>query len=107
MVLEDGRIICKRCNGKGEYRVRFYYKDKHFYYYSSCGHCYARGYNDWIELARGRKPGMAGLFCDTHPAGSCMMMSKEFGGCRVYDGHHYIHVDTKRGEALWNHLVPR
>lgn len=113
---EDGRIICKRCNGKGEYRVRFYYKDKHYYYYSSCGHCYARGYNDWVELARGRKPGIFGMYIDNHPAGSISIIGKsikieiygqlvEAGGNFVYDGHNYINADTERGQALWHEFV--
>ncbi len=100
-----GRVKCKRCNGKGEYRVRFYYKDKHYYYYSKCGHCYAQGYLDWVEYARGRKPGIAGIFFDDHPAGSCIICPAEFGGCRVYDGHHFINTNTERGEALWDELV--
>lgn len=112
MCKEDGRVKCKRCNGRGEYRVRFYYKDKHYYYYSKCGHCYAQGYLDWVEAARGRKPGIAGIFFDNHPAGSCRMVSKslaeEFGMTNaVYDGHNYIDADTERGEALWDELVAK
>jgi nitrite reductase/ring-hydroxylating ferredoxin subunit len=105
IVMEDGKVKCKRCNGRGEYRVRFTYKDKIYYYFSKCGHCYAQGYLDWVEVARGRLPGMAGVFCDTHPAGSCIVAPKKFGGCKVYDGHHYISTDTPRGEALWDKLV--
>ncbi|MCK5611690.1 hypothetical protein KAR91_58005 [Candidatus Pacearchaeota archaeon] len=104
--MEDGRIIiCKQCNGRGEVRVRFYYKDKHYYYFSKCGICYTKGYLDWVEYARGRKPGIAGFYIDDHPAGSCIIAPKKFGGCRVFDGHRYIDAKTERGEALWNYLV--
>lgn len=107
---EDGKIKCKRCNGRGEYRVRFQYKDKTYYYFSKCGHCYARGYNDWVEIARGRPPGIEGMFCDSHPAGSAILDgSKEqfLGGSSVYDGHNYISIKTKRGEALWNEFMTK
>lgn len=107
--MEAGRVKCKRCNGRGEYRVRFHYKDKHYYYYSKCGNCYARGYNDWVELARGRKPGIEGYFVDDHPAGSLWIVGvsakSRFGASKVYDGHRYIPVDTERGEALWYEFV--
>ncbi len=103
--MEDGRITCKQCNGKGEYRVRFYYKDKQYYYFSKCGVCFTKGYLDWIEYARGRKFGISGFYIDTHPAGSLIIDPEEFGGCRIYDGHNYINKGTKRGEALWNYLL--
>ena len=79
--------------------------DKHYYYFSKCGHCYAKGYLDWVEYVRGRKPGIGGIFFDDHPAGSCMIAPEKFGGCKVYDGHKYISANTERGEALWNELV--
>lgn len=104
---EDGKIICKRCNGKGEYRTRFYYKDKAYYYFQKCGQCRTKGYLDWVELARGRKPGIEGWFIDCNPAGSMWVAPKEFGGCRVYDGHNYISTDTERGEALWHELITK
>jgi len=103
--MEDGNVICKRCNGRGEYRLRFYYKENAYYYFEKCAHCYARGYNDWIEVARGRRPGFEGLFCDNHPAGSMVLAPEKLGGCSVYDGHNYIDSKTERGEALWHELV--
>jgi len=105
--MKDGRIKCTRCNGKGEYRVRFSYKNKIYYYFRKCGYCYNRGYLDWVEFARGRKPGIAGMFCDDHPAGSMVIAPERFGGCSVYDGHNYIHTETERGEALWNELITK
>jgi len=103
--MNDGKMKCKRCNGKGEYRVRINYKEKIYYYFSKCEECYAKGYMDWVEYARGRLPGIRGMFFDDHPAGSIFMADKEFGGCKVYDGHNYISIDTPRGEALWNTLI--
>ena len=103
--MEDGKIKCKQCNGRGEYKTRFYYKNKHYYYYSKCGRCRTRGYIDWVEAARGRIPGIEGWFVDDHPAGSHLIAPLKFGGCHVYDGHNYINVDTPRGEALWQELV--
>lgn len=105
--MKDGRVKCKRCNGRGEYRVRFYYKEKTYYYFSKCGHCYAKGYLDWIEVARGRKSGIAGFLVDINPAGSIYVAPKELGGCHVYDGHNYIDLKTERGEALWSELVKK
>jgi hypothetical protein len=100
-----GFIKCKRCKGKGEYRVRFYFEDKTYYYFSKCGDCRAKGYIDWVTNARGRKPGIAGWFVDDHPAGSMIIAPLKFGGCHVYDGHKYIDADTKRGKALWEELI--
>jgi len=103
--MDEGKIKCKRCNGKGEYKTRFYYKEKAYYYYNKCGHCRTKGYVDWVSNARGRKPGIEGIFFDDHPAGSCWIAPERFGGCRVFDGHNYISTHTKRGEALWDELV--
>jgi hypothetical protein len=116
--MEEDKIICKKCNGRGEYRVRFYYKNKHFYYYSKCGHCYARGYLDWIEVARGRKPGIQGYLIDSHAAGSLSIIGESIKvkvhgilvsarGNFIYDGHNYIDAKTERGSALWNHFISR
>jgi len=105
--MEDGQVKCKRCNGRGEYRVRFTYKDKNYYYFSKCAHCYSKGYLDWIEIARGRMSGIEGIFFDTHPPGSRIFAPKKFGGCKVYDGHKFISVDTPRGVALWHELVEK
>ncbi len=108
--MEEGKIKCERCNGRGEYRVRFEYEGKTYYYFSKCGHCYARGYNDWVEIARGRKPGITGMFCDSHPAGSMFVNGSgnpKFGTTSVYDGHNYISIKTKRGEALWQELISK
>jgi hypothetical protein len=110
--IDESKIKCKRCNGRGEYRVRFYYKDEQYYYYSKCGHCYAKGYLDWVEVARGRRPGIAGLYVDDHPAGSCRIVSKSVEkmlgfGSAVYDGHNYIDVNTERGKALWHELITK
>lgn len=102
---DEGKIKCPRCKRKGDRRVRFYYKEKAYYYYLKCGHCWAKGYLDWIEVARGRLPGIVGLFFDIHPAGSAMIAPEKFGGRSVYDGHEYISTKTKRGEALWNKFV--
>jgi hypothetical protein len=102
--MKDGIIKCKRCHGNGEYRVRIYHKGKIYYYFSKCGKCYGKGYLDWVENARGRLPGLRGMFVDTHPAGS-LMMDREIGGCAIYDGHKYIDVNTPKGEALWDNLV--
>jgi len=101
----SGLIKCKRCNGRGEYRRRFYYENKAYYYWSKCGHCYAKGYIDWVSHAMGRPEGILGMFCDNHPAGSCIVAPEKFGGCQVYDGHNYISADTERGNALWQELV--
>lgn len=108
--MDESKIKCKRCNGRGEYRVRFYYNNKQYYYYSKCGHCYAKGYLDWVEVARGRKPGLAGFLIDDHPAGSLSIVGKSAGKIlgmtsSVYDGHHYISVDTERGKALWDYFT--
>jgi len=103
----DGKIKCKRCNGKGEYRVRITYKGKTYYYFSKCAECYARGYLDWVEYARGRLPGIRGIFFDNNPAGSVIIATENLGGCSVYDGHNYISIKTPRGKALWDTLVSK
>ena len=62
---------------------------------------------DWIEIARGRRPGIAGMFCDTHPAGSLFINGtscKALGGSSIYDGHNYIDLDSERGQALYHAL---
>jgi len=105
--METGKVKCKRCNGRGEYRVRVTYKEKIYYYFSKCGHCYARGWNDWIEVARGRIPGIEGIFFDNHPAGSAIIAPTNMGGCSIYDGHNYIKLNTPRGTALWNELISK
>jgi len=105
--MKDGRVKCKRCNGKGEYRVRVYFEDNAYYYFEKCGNCYAKGYFDWIEAARGRLPGISGFFCDTHPAGSMFVNgtgNSDFGDTSIYDGHNYISIKTERGKALLNEL---
>jgi len=104
---EDGYIICKKCKGKKENIIKFEYKGKEFHYYSKCGHCHARGKIDWVETARGRKPGIEGWFVDTHPPGSRRIMGVRAGGNQIYDGHQYISVNTERGEALWHELVTK
>jgi len=107
---DDGYEICKKCKGKKEHIIKFKYKGKEFHYYSSCGNCYATGKIDWVEKARGRKPGLAGFFIDTNPAGSLIIDSSEdqfLGGNQVYDGHDYIKTDTEKGEALWHELITK
>jgi len=107
---DEGYEICEHCKGEKELIKYFKYKGKEFHYYVKCGHCYATGKIDWVEKARGRLPGMLGLFCDTHPAGSlCIDGTKEqfAGGSAVYDGHDYIKADTERGEALWYELITK
>jgi hypothetical protein len=105
--MEDGKIKCKRCHGNGEYRVRIYHKGKIYYYFSKCEKCYGKGYHDWIEKARGRLPGLRGIFVDSRPAGSIIMLDKNLGGCAIYDGHNYIDINTTRGEALWDNLITK
>jgi hypothetical protein len=107
---DDGYEICKKCNGKKEHIIKFEYKGKEFHYYEKCGHCRAKGKIDWVEKARGRKPGIEGWFIDTQPAGSIIMDGSEnqiMGGSSVYDGHNYIKLDTERGTALWHELVTK
>jgi len=107
---KDGYEICKICKGKKENIIYFKYKGKEFHYYEKCGYCYASGKIDWVKKARGRKPGIEGMFCDSHPAGSMFIDGTEdqiMGGSSVYDGHEYIKTDTERGTALWYELISR
>lgn len=109
MTDEPGYEICDRCKGECEYIVKFQYKGKTYHYYSKCGHCYSTGKIDWIQRARGRLPGIQGMFVDTKPAGSLRIIEKEveerFGiKSSVYDGHEYIEIEAERGEALYNEL---
>ena len=106
----DGYEICKKCKGEKENIITFKYKGKEFHYYEKCGYCYATGKIDWVEKARGRRPGLAGWFMDTHPAGSRFVDGSKdqiMGGTSVYDGHDYIKADTERGEALWYELITK
>lgn len=108
--MEDGFESCPKCKGKKELVVYFEYKGKKFHYYSKCGHCYATGKVDWIKKVMGRKPGITGMFFDNHSAGSVQIDGTEdevMGGTKIYDGHEYISVETKRGKALWHKLVQR
>lgn len=103
----DGYEICEKCKGKKELTIYFEFKGKQYYYYIKCGRCYATGKIDWIQKARGRTPGILGLFCDNHSAGSAFIdgtKDQVAGGSKVYDGHEYISVKTERGEALWHEL---
>ncbi len=105
---DKGYEICEKCKGEKEVIIYFKYKGKEFHYYEKCGHCYATGKIDWVEKARGRLPGMLGLFCDTHPAGSMFIDGVgTMGGDGVYDGHYYIKYSTERGKALWNELITK
>ena len=71
-------------------------------------YCRARGKIDWVEKARGIKPGIEGWFINTHPAGSMIIDGiGTMGGNSVYDGHDYIKTDTKRGKALWYELISK
>jgi len=107
---DEGYEICEKCKGKKEHIIKFKFKGKEFHYYEKCGYCYATGKIDWVEKARGRMPGILGLFCDTHPAGSMCIdgtPNQVMGGSSVYDGHEYIKTDTERGEALWYELISK
>ena len=106
----EGYEICEKCKGKKEHIIKFKYKDKEFHYYRKCGYCFATGKIDWVEKARGRKPGIFGWFIDTHPPGSMVVDGSKneiMGGSAVYDGHNYIKADTERGEALWHELITK
>lgn len=103
----DGYEICEICKGKKELIIYFKYKNKKFHYYEKCGHCRATGKIDWVQNTMGKKPGIDGIFFDTHPAGSMMIDGTEdqiMGGSSIYDGHEYINIDSKRGQALFDEL---